>query len=258
MKAASRAIPLLLRCSRWDNTRRSAKPRPSLDDLYVVTVPELARAALDSTTTTVETHCGITSNLGKTRAFTLTLGISELGAAVWRGDKPPPESGGPGYSHRTPRVRASMGGGAEERKLLEQLPELPDLQCSWLLLSMCASTRANHALRTLPPSESRGYAAAHDAAIWETLQACLGGEPLDDAPHAWPIATLPAVLGGLGLQSAQRTAPAAYWAAWADALPVMRARAPDLAARCREVLERGSGPRRHGSARGGRSRDAVA
>ena len=79
------------------------------------------------------------------------------------------------------------------------------------------------------------------AAIWETLQACLGGEPLDDAPHAWPIATLPAVLGGLGLQSAQRTAPAAYWAAWADALPVMRARAPDLASRCREALEGGPG-----------------
>ena len=68
-----------------------------------------------------------------------------------------------------------------------------------------------------------------------------GGEPLDDAPHAWPIATLPAVLGGLGLQSAQRTAPAAYWAAWADALPVMRARAPDLAGRCREALEGGAG-----------------
>ena len=37
----------------------------------------------------------------------------------------------------------------EERQLLQQLPERPDLQCSWLLLSMCASPRANHALRTL-------------------------------------------------------------------------------------------------------------
>ena len=221
-----------------------------LDDLYVVTVPELARAALDSTTTTVETHCGIASNLGKTRAFTLgetppPPGISELGAAVWRGDKPPPERGLVVLSTPIGHPEFVRAWAAErmqeERKLLEQLPELPDLQCSWLLLSMCASTRANHALRTLPPSESRGYAAAHDAAIWETLQACLGGEPLDDAPHAWPIATLPAVLGGLGLQSAQRTAPAAYWAAWADALPVMRARAPDLASRCREALEGGPG-----------------
>ncbi|CAE7949518.1 unnamed protein product, partial [Symbiodinium sp. KB8] len=90
----------------------------------------------------------------------------------------------------------------EERKLLQQLPELPDLQCSWLLFSMC---------------------------------------PLDDAPHAGPIATLPAVLGGLGLQSAQRTAPAAYRAAWADALPVMRAHALDFERRFQEALEKGAG-----------------
>ena len=70
----------------------------------------------------------------------------------------------------------------EERKLLQQLPELPDLQCSWLLFSMCASPRAKHALRTLPPSESRGYAAAHNEAIRKTLQACLGGAPLTMRP----------------------------------------------------------------------------
>ena len=123
-----------------------------LDDLYVVTVPKLARAALDSTTTTVETHCGIASNLGKTRTFTLgetppPAGIPELGAAVWRGDKPPPERGllilGSPIGHPE-FVRAWAA-------------ERTDLQCSWLLLSMCASTRANHALRTLPPSESRGW-----------------------------------------------------------------------------------------------------
>ena len=38
----------------------------------------------------------------------------------------------------------------EERRLLHELPELPDLQCAWLLLALCASPRANHALRTLP------------------------------------------------------------------------------------------------------------
>ena len=42
---------------------------------------------------------------------------------------------------------------------------------------------------------------------------------------------LPAHLGGLGLQCAERTAPAAFWAAWADALPVLCARRPDAAAR---------------------------
>ena len=184
-----------------------------------------------------------------TRAFALGVtppppGISELGDAVWRGDKPPAERGlvvlGTPIGHPDFVQAWAAERMQQERKLLQQLPELPDLHCIWLLLSMCASPRANHALRTLPPSESRGYAAAHDETIWETLQACLGGAPLDDAPHAWPIATLPAVRGGLRLQSAQRTAPAAYWAAWADALPVMRARAPDFARRCEATLENGA------------------
>ncbi|CAE7256258.1 ccdc135 [Symbiodinium natans] len=42
------------------------------------------------------------------------------------------------------------------------------------------------------------------------------------------IALLPASLGGLGLSQATRTSPAAYWAAWADALIVLRARCPAL------------------------------
>eukprot|EP00439_Symbiodinium_sp_Y106_P004193 s7165_g1.t1 len=39
------------------------------------------------------------------------------------------------------------------------------------------------------------------------------------------------MLGGLGLLAAERVSPAAYWAAWADALPVLRQRYPDAAAR---------------------------
>ena len=41
----------------------------------------------------------------------------------------------------------------------------------------------------------------------ETLRSCMGGFCDEDSRHAWPIATLPAVQGGLGLQSAERTAP---------------------------------------------------
>ena len=36
-----------------------------------------------------------------------------------------------------------------------------------------------------------------------------------------------------------RVAPAAYWAAWADALPVMRQRRPEAAARCARELSVG-------------------
>eukprot|EP00973_Karenia_brevis_P072450 10064303-Karenia_brevis.AAC.1 len=43
-------------------------------------------------------------------------------------------------------------------------------------------------------------------------------------------------LGGLGLRSASRTAPAAYWASWADALPMLAARMPGLASKAVELL----------------------
>ena len=56
------------------------------------------------------------------------------------------------------------------------------------------------------------YAAGHDDAIWHTLLDGLGGEagaPPRDAHFARASAFLPAALGGLGPQSATRSAPAA-------------------------------------------------
>ena len=119
---------------------------------------------------------------------------------------------------------------AKEDELLRQLPLLPDLQCAWLLLAYCASPRANHALRTVPPESIKPYAAARDAAVWGTLQACVG-EPAEDVEcPARAITLLPASLGGLGLTQATRAAHAAYWAAWADSLAVSEARCPRFAA----------------------------
>ena len=171
-------------------------------------------------------------------------GIAELGDDVWRGDKPSAQRGivvlGTPVGHADFVQAWADARLQEERRLLDELPHLPDLQCAWLLLLFCASPRANHALRTLPPSESASYARAHDQAVWETLQECLGGVPPAEAQQAWPLASLPAVHGGLGLQSAERTAPAAYWAAWMDALPVIRSRLPGAADRCLAALEQGA------------------
>ena len=41
-------------------------------------------------------------------------------------------------------------------------------------------------------------------------------------------ATIPLVLGGLGLRSAVRTSLCVYWASWADSLPMIRERHPSL------------------------------
>ena len=95
----------------------------------------------------------------------------------------------------------------EEQVLLDHLLQMPDLQCAWLLLLMCANTRANHALRNIPPEDVRPYAEGRDRAARTMLQACLGektaeGEPL--ASTAWAVAATPATLGGLGLHPAMR------------------------------------------------------
>ena len=220
-----------------------------LDDLYIVTTPARAREAFDTAAHAVEDHCGIASNLGKTRVLAAEggpppPGITELGEDVWCGDKPPAQRGvvvlGTPVGHPDFVQAWTDKRLCEERRLLEELPHLPDLQCAWLLLLFCASPRANHALRTLPPSEAAPYARGHDQAVWEALQQCLGGVAQTDAAHAWSLASLPAIYGGLGLQSAERTAPAAYWAAWMDALPVIRARLPQSADRCLEALEQGN------------------
>ena len=162
-------------------------------------------------------------------------GIAELGA----NDAPEAERGfvalGTPLGH--PRFVAAQTDTRllEEALLLQELSLLPDLQCAWLLLAMCASPRADHLLRTLPPDLSASYARGHDDAVWRCLLALLGEE--DDADPeiaaARRLALLPARSGGLGLQCAARTAPAAYWAAWADSLPVLRARhAARSAVRC--------------------------
>ena len=59
--------------------------------------------------------------------------------------------------------------------MLEKVPKLPDAQCAWLVLALCAVPRANHLLRTVPPSVSAGYAAAHDDLLWQTLLELLRG-----------------------------------------------------------------------------------
>ena len=65
------------------------------------------------------------------------------------------------------------------------------------------------------------------------------GEPDPLPATAHDVGFLPIRLGGLGLFAAERIAPAAYWAAWADALPVLALRQPILAARCAAELTLG-------------------
>ena len=101
--------------------------------------------------TSILRSCGfVTPNLGKTRVYNrhggpAPPGIAELGANVWRGDAPAAERGfvalGTPLGH--PRFVAAHTDTRllEEARLLQELPLLPDLQCAWLLLAMCAPPR---------------------------------------------------------------------------------------------------------------------
>ena len=119
----------------------------------------------------------------------------------------------------------------EERRLWDIFPLVPDLQCARQMLVQSANPRANHTLRTSPPGDWAGYAEADDVGMWNTAMALLRGVPGTDAEReqACQVATLPMRMGGLGLRSAQRCSMAAYWASWADALPLISERNPEVA-----------------------------
>ena len=97
----------------------------------------------------------------------------------------------------------------------------------WLLLLMCASTRANFWLRMIRPDQTLQYAERHDAAVWGCLCAILGspGVPAD----AQVTASFPLSMGGLGLTSAVRSRVAAHWSSWADCIKMVRDRHPIVA-----------------------------
>ena len=91
-------------------------------------------------------------------------GVAELGPDAWRWDKAPNQRGmvvlGSPVGHPDFIAAWTAQYMAQEQELLEHLPLLPDLQCAWLLLALCASPRASHARGTVPPPDISLYASA--------------------------------------------------------------------------------------------------
>ena len=221
-----------------------------LDDLYVVTRKSRAREAIDIVTGKVHELAGVRTHLGKLEAWSAAGGtppprLQELSATAWKGNLPEHLNGlvvlGSPLGHAAFVQEHAQARQEEENRLLEELPKLEDLQAAWALLLHCAAPRANHLLRLLPPSVSGEYARGHDEALRRCLSQLLEQKQcLGERSAAWSASTLPQRSGGLGLRSAERTAPAAYFGAWADALPELQRRSQALAnALCRD-LEAGS------------------
>ena len=154
-------------------------------------------------------------------------------AKVWKGSEVPPNQqglkilGAP-FGHREYIAAQLERSFQTQETLIQRIPLVPDLQAAWLILLHCASARANHLLREGDPAQVLQY----------TQMCHLSGIAPDlcDAA-ARSTATLPLVLGGLGLRSAVRTRAAGFWASWADCLPMIEARHPEVAARIIAQLE---------------------
>ena len=134
-------------------------------------------------------------------------------------------------------VAAQLQKTSEElEQFLSRIPSLPDVQAAWLLLVHCANARANYLLRVVPPDLMAGFAQAHDVRLWSCLFHILGvaEDRCDDV--ARNTASLPVAMGGLGLRSAVRTSPSAFWASWADCLPMVQKRHPEVAPCIVEML----------------------
>ena len=150
-----------------------------LDDVYSVCKPERVRHLYGR----VEHHffekTGVRLNMGKTKVFNHAglkpPQVDELqppnAERVWVGDRTLPAEeqgvlvlgspvGTQEYAEACGRRKLD-----DELTLLELLPQLPDLQCAWVLLLLCAAPRANYHLRSQPPQQVALYAAMHDTAV---------------------------------------------------------------------------------------------
>ena len=99
---------------------------------------------------------------------------------------------------------------AKERALWEAIPTVPDLRCARQILLQSANRTSNHTMRTMPPSSSAAYCVC--AWCGHLAKVLLDVRPEGETQQ---LATLPMRVGGLGLRSAVRCAPAACWASWA-------------------------------------------
>ena len=197
-----------------------------LDDVYVLCLPHRVVPLFKVLRESLDRVAGIRLHEGKTKVWnrsgTAPEDIEELGEEAWQ----PEGLKVLGTPIGSPQFTAAQLRVGEERRFWDAIPTVKNLQCAWQLLLQSANPRANHTLRTLPPSLSGRYAQDHDDGIWATVEALLQQVPgeVEEQNFAREIATLPMRMGGLGLRSATRCAAAAYWASWADALAMISQR----------------------------------
>ena len=210
-----------------------------LDDICILCDPPRAGEIFLQVKQSLAWSAGVQVNLGKTkvwnRAATKPEDMDTIGAEAWKGEGPEEEGGLVAVGHSAFVQKWLEDKEESHLQFLTRIPAVQDAQCAWLLLLVCAGPRANHILRNLPPSDVSQFAQNHD----NCLRACLAdilAVPVPDGVVA-EVVQLPFREGGLGLRSATRLAPAAYWASGADCLSQVHARAPRVSTQLLQELE---------------------
>ena len=122
--------------------------------------------------------------------------------------------------------------GARSQDLLFHRIPLMDTQACWLLLLMCAATRANFWLHAVHPDQSESFAVRHDTNVWRCMRAVLGVEGVSGTVQE--VLQLPFSLKSL--TSGVRSRVAAFWSSWADCIHMIKQRHPEIAQDLPHVL----------------------
>ena len=166
-----------------------------LDDVHVICAPGRVLDVYKFLEEEIFAHTHIRMHHEKTqvwnRGSVIPPGIETLtrvaqltrpGAVVWRGDDslPPSQQGIKilGIPVGQPEnIRQFLEEKADKhRTLFHRIPPVEDPQEVWLLLLMCASTRANYWLRGVQPDWTSIFAATHDAHVWEFFRQIFGDQ----------------------------------------------------------------------------------
>ena len=96
-------------------------------------------------------------------------------------------------------------------------PHQPAVQVAALLLRLCGGGKVTHLLRCNPPDTVAEPARSFDTALLKAYETLADLDPLSADQKVQ--CQLPLRLGGRGLRSQERLAPAAWTASWAACLP---------------------------------------
>ena len=227
------------------------------DDVYVATIPDRVGEVYTALATELYTHSRIRLNGGKTQVWNAAglrptacdyleriVQAEDPDARVWRGsDLPTREQGirvlGTPLGHED-FVIAQLDALLDQHQvLLSRIPLLADVQSAWALLLHCQGGHANYILRVIRPEMVVRFATGHNNGLWQCLCSILPPAVRADL-SAQALATLPLSMGGCGLRDALRTSKPAFWASWADCLPMMRERHPAIVHVMIDQLNRGA------------------